>query len=118
MPSSQVRRTITIANGASLSSEIKITEETITGIVMPSAWTAANITFAAAASEGGTFVPVYDAAGTELEVTAAASRFIAISPDALRAARYLKVRSGTSGSAVNQAAERSIVLVLEETRGS
>lgn len=109
----QQRRTLTIANGASLSGELDLTEFTITGIIMPAAWTAADLTLAASDAAGGTFVPVYDAAGTELTIQADTSRFIALSPDATRALRFAKLRSGTSGSAVNQGAARELVVIVE-----
>lgn len=109
----QERRTVNIANNASLSGEVDLTEKTLVGIIMPASWTAAVLTFAAASASGGTFVPVYDAAGIELTVQASTSRMIAIAPDALRGARFVKVRSGTSGAAVTQGGSRDLVFVVE-----
>lgn len=111
----QQRGTVTIANGQSLSGEIDISDQCVVGIIMPAAWTAASITLAGAAAKAGTFVPVYDAAGTELTITADASRFIALAPDATRGVRYLKVRSGTNAAAVAQGAERILTLVTLPT---
>lgn len=114
MSSSQVK----IASGQSLSGVVDLRGWTITAIEVPSSWTAANITLAASATEGGTFVPVYDASGTELEVTAAASRFIVVAPDATRAIEFVKIRSGTSSAGVNQAGDRVLTLHLSEASAS
>ena len=120
MPGFRVK-TVTIANGASLSDAAACaykagpagsgSYESLVGIVMPGTWTAANLTFQAS-NDNSTFTDLYNAAGTEVTVTAAASRWIAIDPADFAGVAYLKVRSGTSGSAVNQGANRTIGLVL------
>ena len=57
---------------------------------------------------------MYDTTG-ELAVTVAdASRRIKLSPDTLLGDGYLKVRSGTSGTSVAQAAERVIGLKIRK----
>lgn len=99
----------TIANGASLSDAVDLGGKLLGGILMPAAWTAANLTFQASA-DGVTYGNVYDAVGDEYTVTAAASRFIALDPSMFSGAQYVKVRSGTAGSPVNQGAARVIVL--------
>lgn len=108
-------KTVTIATGASLSDAVNIENATMIGIIMPAAWTAANLTFQAAARETDTFANVYDDAGTEVSVTADASRAIPIGTDlkALGSFRYLKIRSGTAAVPVNQAAARVITLFLK-----
>ncbi len=105
---------VTIANGTALSAEVDLGGAVLVGIQMPAAWTAANLTFQAAEKAGGTFNNVYNDAGTELTVTAAAARHILLaSPYALAGMRYLKVRSGTSGVPVNQAADRAMFLLVK-----
>lgn len=84
---------------------------TLFGIEMPGVWTTANITFQASA-DGVEYQNVYDQYGTELVITAAAARFILVSPSTFAGMRYLKVRSGTTGTPVSQAAERVVKLVL------
>lgn len=115
---------VTIANAASLSGAA-ILDGDIVAIVMPSAWTAANLTFQGAtivqttgATPGGvtvgTYQDIYDSGGTELAVTAAASRYIVLTPAlaaALRGFGAIKIRSGTSGTPVNQGAARTISIV-------
>lgn len=108
-----VHRTFTIANGASLSSAVMIDEAMLVGIIMPGTWTAANLTLQAAGeNDESTFNNVYDKDGTEVTITAAASRYITLEPAKFAGIKQLKIRSGTSGSAVNQGGARSIVAVL------
>lgn len=104
--------TATIANGASLSGEIDLGSRQLAAIFMPSSWTAANLTFQASDQTGGTFQDVYDSAGNELTAIAAASRTITDIPE-LGPLRFIKVRSGTSGTPVNQGGARTIILLVK-----
>lgn len=106
--------TVTIANGASLSGELPVGRGcTVVGIVMPAAWTAANLTFQAS-HDGTTFNNLYDN-GTEYTITAAISRYIAVDPNKFDSISRLKVRSGTAGAPVNQTgADRAITLVVRD----
>lgn len=100
-----------IANGASLSTAIDLEGSSVIAIQMPAAWDAANLTFQGS-HDGTTYADLYDSSG-EFAVTAAASRFIVVDPIKLLSARFLKVRSGTTGVPVNQTAARTIVLVVK-----
>lgn len=102
---------VSIANGASLSDAGNLGPFRLVGIVMPATWTAANLTFQVSDDAGTTYNNLYDDLGTEVTVTAAASRYIALDPAVFAGINYLKVRSGTSGSAVNQGGDRTITLV-------
>jgi hypothetical protein len=108
-------RTATIANGASLSGAVELGDATVVALVLPGTWTAANLTLQASL-DGSTFVDVYKNNGaTELEITAAASRYALLNMSdiaGLRGAQSIKVRSGTSGSPVTQGGARSIGVVL------
>lgn len=117
------RTSVVIASGASQSGEIDCSGADILGIVVPTGWTAAAITFLAAVREdqagsADTFVPIYDDAGTELTIasgTVAAGRFIALRPDIAPLTRgpwRIKLRSGVAATPVNQAADRTIIVVL------
>lgn len=111
---SPVPITITIANGASLSSAIDLGTLVAVGarmaaIQMPSAWTAANLTFQVSL-DGVTYADFYDSSGTEYSVTASTSRTILVPYADFFCARFLKVRSGTTGTPVNQGADRSLIL--------
>ena len=111
----------TIKDGESLSDVIDVRGYRAMAIAMPSEWTAANITFQGAVEEDGDFLDVYDDDGDELQISAAANRFIVVCgeaekiPDSMNVIsplRYIKLRSGTSASAVNQGDDRTIKVCL------
>lgn len=110
LPHQQENPVATIANGQSLSDAIDLGGLRLVSIVMPSAWTAANLTFQVS-HDGTTYNNLYDAGGSEVTTTAAASRYIYLDPAFWSGIRFLKVRSGTSGAAVAQGAERLVTLV-------
>ena len=115
--SSPIRKTATILNGASLSSEIDTMGGTLGGIIMPSAWTASDkISFQVSATSGGTFVDLYDDANSEVYISGvAASKGISFDTIALKIApwRFIKIRSGLTGAAVNQGADRTLELAMK-----
>jgi hypothetical protein len=103
--------TATIANGASLSGVVDLGGRKLVAIVMPGTWTAASLTFQAS-PDGVTYYNVYDGA-TERALVVAASYYSALNIGDWVGFRYLKIRSGTAASAVNQAAERVLTLVMQ-----
>lgn len=109
------RSTVSIANGESLSGALSLTPGTrqLVALQMPAAWTAASLTFAVSA-DGTTYVPLYWD-GAEYTILAAGgattSTGVSLEPAAFAGWAYVKVRSGTSGSAVNQGAARSITVL-------
>jgi hypothetical protein len=107
--------TVTIAAGASLSNVIPIGSYKYMQIIMPSAWTTANLTFQTCTTSGGTFTDVYDEDGVEVNISASTSRSILFSDESvmLISSLFLKIRSGTTGTPVNQAAARTIYLILK-----
>ena len=108
--------TVTITSGQSLSAEAQIGNSMIVGVLMPSTWTAANLTFQFATGSGGTFFNVYDEYGFERTVSVAVTtgQYTQIEPNRLPCFNYVKVRSGTAGVPVNQGADRSIVLYVRD----
>jgi len=109
----------TIASGASISDAVDMSAYAINkdnyrlfGIVMPAAWTAANLTFQASFDGGTTWNDVMDATGTEYTVTAGTSRYIPVDPTPFAAIPMLKIRSGTAAAPVNQAADRALTFIL------
>jgi hypothetical protein len=104
-------RTVTIANGASLSDAVDLGGRKLIAIDMPASWTAASLTFQASV-DGTTFDNVYDGA-TERSLTVAASYYSMLNIGDWVGCRYLKLRSGTAASAVNQGGDRVITLVLQ-----
>jgi hypothetical protein len=112
--------TATIANGGSLSSSADLVSYVQLGggspvaIIMPAAWTAADITFQGSVDGGTTFNNIYTQGGTEYKITSpAASEYIIIPPDDLVGINAIKIRSGTSGVPVNQGAARNILVVIK-----
>jgi hypothetical protein len=105
--------TVTILSGASLSDAISLANRHLMSIIIPAAWTAAALTFQFS-TDGITY---YNAYSLTAELTAnttatAANQIVNIpSTDAFHSARYLKIRSGTSGTAVNQLANRVLTVV-------
>lgn len=107
-------KTVTILSGAALGASF-IGDGRLVAIQMPATWTAANLTFQGS-MDGVTYADMYAFDGTEVNITAGASQYILV-PD-LRAA-WIKVRSGTTGTPVNQGGNRVIQLyVLKEPVGS
>jgi hypothetical protein len=103
----------TAANGQS--DEVDLSGFELCAIQMPATWTTANLTFLASNATGGTFNDLYDDAGNEVSVTAAASRVISLDSVALKlgALRFIKVRSGTTGTPVQQGGSRALTLILK-----
>lgn len=110
---------VQIPNGGSLSAEVAVGGLRIVGIRMPAAWTAAAFTFQALVFQptGNPPAPVFgevvDSANAAITVaTPAASTYIALADTAaFIGLGRIKVRSGTSGLPVNQAAQRDFFLV-------
>lgn len=102
---------VTIAINESLSGAVAVGDGVFTGIVMPAAWTAAVLTFQAS-FDGTTFYNLYDEAGGEYTIAADASRYITVPAGDFAGVRFLKVRSGTAAAAVNQAAARTLSLIV------
>ena len=106
---------VTIPTGATgLSAAFKLGEKRIACIIMPGTWTAANLTFAVCEQVNGTFLPLHDDAGAEISVTAAASRAIGMDAVAMELSGmpFVKIRSGTLATPVDQAASRDLYVVM------
>lgn len=103
--------TAQIANGASVSGTFDFgTDQRPCRIIMPGTWTTADLTVQTSI-DGATWNNLHDVYGTEYTIKAAASRSINLPIADFLGVRYMRLRSGTSGSPVNQAAERSITIV-------
>lgn len=102
-----------IANGASLSAFIDLQDHELVAIVWPAAWTAAVLTLQSSL-DGATYFDVVDAAGTEVSFPTQTSKHMLVDPTkpAYGLGRFIKLRSGTSAAPVNQAAERTIGVLL------
>ena len=104
-----------IANGESQSGAIPIGGRTYVAITVSPQWTAAALTFLASNEEGGTFLPVYKEDGTELTIASAnvvVSRNIGLGAlmQYLSPFKFIKLRSGTAATPVNQDAARPFLI--------
>ncbi len=102
---------VTISAGSALSAAVQLGDRHAVGIEMPGAWTAANLTFQASA-DGSTYRDLYDDSNNEYAVNADADRYLILNPADFAGIRFLKIRSGTSSSPVNQSAQRTLKLVM------
>ena len=103
-------QTAIIPNGQSLSAEVALGQKALVGIVMPAAWDAASMTFQATPDDQN-FFELFDSSGSAVALIVAAGQFIQIDPAKWRGVTGLKLRSGTSGSPVNQTGNRTITLI-------
>lgn len=105
------QRTATTASGASTSGVVDLRDYAILAIRTPSAITAAKFKFQASETKDGTFSDMYDESGALVEVSVGASRVVQL-PAAVACAAFLKIVSLDSSSvAVNEAAERTWVIL-------
>ena len=108
--------TWTIAINTSLSAAIQIGDKGVpVRIAFPAAWTAAVVTFQWS-HDNSTFYELEDENGDAIVLvsseTAMESQGVKVDPNWFDGCNYIKVRSGTSGSAVNQAAARTGTVVM------
>ncbi len=108
----------TIAASASLSSAIDIGQHiNAMAFEIPNAWTTANLTFVGANASNGTYRSIYGDGGTEINVTVGGTnRMVGLDAtkfNALKAFRFIKIRSGTDSVPVEQAAERTINIMVK-----
>lgn len=102
-----------IANGTALSTTVNIGDAVPVGIDMPDGWTAADITVQASGVRDGELQDVHDLIGIEYTLVVAANQQVTIPPGDLASVVSLRLRSGTSGTPVNQGAERVLYLIVK-----
>jgi hypothetical protein len=105
--------TVTILNGASLSDSIYLENRHFVGMIMPSAWTTASISFLFS-SDDVNFYNTYSLTAALTASTGAtiADAIINIATTAtFHGARYLKLRSGTALVPVTQGADRVLTII-------
>ena len=106
-------KSLTIANGEALTEAFDMQIHAGMTILMPAAWTAANIGFKVCDTEDGTFLPLYDDGGLLVEVQAAASKAFSV-PAELFGASWVKLWSQDgAASDENQGAARTITVLLK-----
>lgn len=101
---------VTIADGQSLSGAANLGGMTLCGVIVPSGWDTAALTFQGSYDGINYFNLGYE--GTEVSYAAvAASVWTIVPPQKFYGIPYVKVRSGTSGTAVNQSGAVNVTLV-------
>lgn len=108
---------VTIADGESLSPAVSLKGRVLVGVRMDSGWNAAGLTFQECDTFGGTYQNVYDETDEVSITTVAASRTVLWSSDKLIAVKNVRLRSGTSSSAVNQTGDTVVTLLLAAPTG-
>lgn len=113
------KRTVTIANAASLSNAATLFDSydvrprSLVGIVTPSTWTTADITFQSSVDGGVTWNNVITPGGIEARLLAIPpSSQVPIDPNDFRGVQMVRVRSGVAAAPVNQTGGDSLILVL------
>lgn len=104
----------TIASGAAISDVIDMRSWAGGSVLLPAAWTAANIGFKTCNTSGGTFAPLYDADGSIIEIASpAAAKVFTFPADVYNAGPFIKLWSQDgSGNDTNQAAARTLTVYL------
>lgn len=98
------------AGATGLSGVVDLGYGVLQGFIMPGTWIAAALTFQASL-DGENFYNLYDN-GTEVNMTVGVDRFVQLDPVKWQGIRYLKLRSGTAATPVNQTASRTIKLIV------
>lgn len=103
---------VTIPINTAETNAVKINGDSIVGVIMPAAWTAAGLGFAVSL-DGSTFVNVYDETAEVRKTQADAGRMLSFTTK-IPCPGWVKVRSlntGT-GAGVNQLAARTFYLIV------
>lgn len=84
-------------------------------VIMPATWVAAGLSYQVSNAIDGTFTDLYNEAGTEVTSAVAQGLTQSLNTTAplLSEYRYVKVRSGTTGTPVNQTASRTLTFIFQ-----
>ena len=110
-PEFRKSETVTVGAGTCLSgASVSMAGRVLVGVITASSWDVAKMTFQASLDGNNFFDVTYK--GTEYEVASVtAAKFIAVDPEVFYGAKYIKVRSGTSGAPTNQVDATIVTLV-------
>lgn len=110
-PVAQINVTpMVISSGQSVSSAKNFYGATIFKFVFPAAWTTASLTFLESESENGTYTSVYSDSAERTISAAAANRTIRVYPADYFSVKWLKIRSGTAATPVNQGQNTTVLV--------
>jgi len=111
-----------IANGAAVSTAVVMGGGSLVAILVPSAWTAAALTFEASFDGGTTWRPVFDDGAAEVTISSANMTTLTGGNRAVVAASVLnklagltmfRLVSGVAGTNVNQGAARTFAVITK-----
>ena len=108
--------TVTIANGASLSGATSELDGRLVAVMTDSAWDTNSMTFQVS-FDGSTYYNLYDDVGEYTISSVVASTCRSVNLNNFIGARYIKVRSGTSGAAVNQNGDTVVSIITFKFEG-
>ena len=112
-----VAQSVTIPSGSTgLSSGFALNSAFAVAIYVPSGWVTANITFQGSIDGGTTYGNLKTSGGSEVTINVtAAGDLYNLNPVDYASCTHLKIRSGTSGTPVNQSSGSTLVVA---TRGA
>lgn len=114
-PGNLFARQVTIAAGTAVSEIISTQGQALVGIIMPAAWTAANIGYQTCISgRSNDLLNVYDAGGNPSQTVVSTSRHIAFPTSDAIFVPFLALTSMAAGTVtpVNQVAAAVIILLF------
>lgn len=106
---------VIIPNGASLSNSIDLRPRILVAVVVPSAWTAASMTFSGCVDDftREAAKSLRTQTGTELTVAVTVDQIVPFETEDVAGFPFVKVRSGTLALPVAQGADREIILLTQ-----
>ena len=104
-----------IAANGTLSQAISTNGKKLVGLLCPSTWTSATITFFGSI-DGTNFFQIYDYTGTAVSITPVASGLTSMAE--LWPFPFLKIQSGATGSTVEQTDAVTVELMLVTPSGA
>lgn len=101
-----------IRNGQSLSDNVDMGSYRLVGLSIPGTFEPTTVSFMAS-FDGSTWMPIFDATGTEVTATVSTNRRVVLNPANFYGVKWVRVRGGTSGSPTTVAADRTVRLIAE-----
>jgi hypothetical protein len=107
------RATVNIAINTALSQGISLGDGVLCAIKMSAGWDAAALTFQVSDDGGTTWDELRDSSGTAITVASpTADQRLELDETAFKSTVFLKVRSGTSASPVNQTTAARVLTLI------
>ena len=103
---------VSIEENKSLTDKINLGGLRLFGICMPAAWSDANLTFQMSPDGEQNWSNIKAMNGVEVTAVVGAGDCVVLDPTKFATFQYLRVRSGTAASPINQVATRNLCLIL------